>query len=76
MPGYKVILIKDIEGKTTKVWWNGKSYIALGGERKGLRPLIHNGDSFINISDTHEVVLHATAPRDLSDKKTACFIFA
>ncbi len=76
VPWYKVILIKDVEGKTTKVWWNGKSYIALGGERKGLRPLIHNGDSFINISDTHEVVVHPTAPRDLSDKKTACFIFA
>lgn len=75
MPRYNVIQIRNAYGQITKARRNGKSYIALGGARKGLRPFVHNGDSFLNISDTHEVIVRATTPRDLSDKKTACFIF-
>ncbi len=76
VPGYKVIAIKDRAGNICKARRNGKSYIALGGKRKWLRPLIYNGDRFVDISATHEIIVRAKEPRDLVDGKTACFLFA
>ncbi len=76
VPGYKVIKIKTAQGEEMKARRNGTSYIALGGERKGLVPIIQNGDSFKNISDSHEIIVKPVTALKMSEKKTYCFLFA